>query len=240
MRILLFGMFFLYKFEDCFEFVKDMALFRRMRKSFFAKSHFLPLLSEQTAFAVKASDELYRMIKSQDIVEWKCCEKEIKRCETSGDAILSEFYEELYGKFYIPPVEREDMQTIALHIDAFLDSINSSAKSMLLYLPDRIDQQLTDMAQYIKYEADALCRIVSLLGNMKANFSAITMQCDRITELEHAADDAYEEYIGEIFSNERDAIRLMKYKNIAEVLEDATDSAKKVSDDIRKYLLRYM
>lgn len=217
-----------------------MAFFRGLRKSFFAKSHFLPLLSEQTAFAVKASEALYKMTRDIDPTGWKCCEKEVKRCETQGDAILAEFYEELYGTIYIPPLDRDDMQTIALHIDAFLDSINSSAKSLLLYLPDRIDQQLTDMAQYIRAEADALDHIVSLLGNMKANFTAITMQCERITELEHAADDAYEEYIGEIFRNEKDAVALMKYKNIAEVLEDATDAAKKVSDDIRKYLLRYM
>ena len=66
------------------------------------------------------------------------------------------------------------------------------------------------------------------------------MLCDRITELEHAADDAYEEYIGEIFRNEKNAIELMKYKNLAEELELTTDSAKKVSDHIRKLLLRYM
>ena len=96
------------------------------------------------------------------------------------------------------------------------------------------------MAQFIRLEAEALNEIILLCDDMSANFSSISMQCDRITELEHAADDAYEEYIGEIFRNEKDAVELMKYKNMAEVFEAATDAAKKVSDHIRKIQLRYI
>ena len=68
----------------------------------------------------------------------------------------------------------------------------------------------------------------------------MTIQCDRITELEHAADDTYEEYVGYIFQNQTDAIELMKSKNIAEMLEATTDTAKVFSDHIRKLLLRYV
>lgn len=216
-----------------------MNLFRRKRKSFLSKSHLLPIFAKQAVFVVDASAALYEMMKSSDSLEWKRLEKEVKQYEIQGDAILAEFYEEMYQRF-IPMADRDDIQTIAMDIDIFLDQINGSAKSLLLYLPERIDQQLVDLAQYIRSEAEALLEIISLMSGVKDNFSAIAMQCDRITELEHAADDAYEDYIGEIFRNEKNAIELMKYKNIAEALEDATDAAKKVSDHIRKILLRYI
>ena len=45
--------------------------------------------------------------------------------------------------------------------------------------------------------------------------------------------------IGFIFKNEKDAIQVIKYKNIAEAFEAATDAAKRVSDSIRKMILRY-
>ena len=48
-----------------------------------------------------------------------------------------------------------------------------------------------------------------------------------------------EEYIEYIFRNEENAVELIKYKNIAEALEGATDSAKRVSDSVRKIILRY-
>jgi uncharacterized protein Yka (UPF0111/DUF47 family) len=81
---------------------------------------------------------------------------------------------------------------------------------------------------------------VSYFGDLGKNYVQIVLQCDRITELEHAADDAYEEYIGFIFKNESNAIELMKYKNIAEVFEACTDAAKTVSDCVRKTILRYV
>lgn len=216
-----------------------MNLFRRKRKSFLSKSHLLPIFAKQAVFVADASAALYEMMTLSDPLEWKRLEKEVKQYEIQGDAILAEFYEEMYQRF-IPMAVRDDIQTIAMDIDIFLDHINGSAKSLLLYIPEKIDQQLVDLAQYIRSEAEALQKIVSLMPGMKDNFSAIAMQCDRITELEHAADDAYEDYIGEIFRNEKNAIELMKYKNIAETLEDATDAAKKLSDHIRKILLRYI
>lgn len=166
-------------------------------------------------------------------------EKEVKACEVQGDALLTEFYEQLYEKV-ITSIRRADLQTIALNIDELLDHINDSAKSILLYMPQRIDPQLRDLAQYIRAEADTIKSIASMLGDLRHNFSQISLGCDRITELEHAADDAYEEYIGYIFTQEKNAIELMKYKNIAETLEAATDAGKTVSDNIRKIILRYV
>ena len=47
------------------------------------------------------------------------------------------------------------------------------------------------------------------------------------------------EYIGYIFAAESDPIELMKYKNIAEAFETTTDAAKRVSDSVRKIIMRY-
>ena len=209
-----------------------------LRKLFSSRTHFFPIFSQQAAYIKQASSALAAMMKTSDRAEWLRLEKEVKMCEVQGDAMLTEFYGELYENM-ITPIGRDYLQTIAMYIDEFLDNINGSAKSVLLYLPNRLDTQLHEIAQYIESEADALKEIISLLDNIKGNFSALTLQCDRISELEHAADDSYEEYIGYIFQNEKDPIELMKYKNIAENLETTSDSAKKVSDHVRKILLSY-
>lgn len=216
-----------------------MKLFRRQRKFTRAKSHFLPIFSRQAALGKQAAAALYNLARTGEKTEWARLEKEIKQCEIHGDALLAEFYEAIY-EVLLYPVDRDDLQVLAIGMDEFLDQINTSAKSILLYMPDKIDQPLVDLAQYVDAEADAMVSIIRLMSDMKANFSAISMQCDRITELEHAGDDSYEEYIGSIFRNEKNAIELMKYKNLAEVFEAATDSAKKFSDHVRKILLRYV
>ena len=200
--------------------------------------HFLPVLNQQATYLKHASASLCEMTETTDHAKWRKLEKEVKACEVQGDALLTEFHEQLF-EVIIRKIRRSDLQTVAMSLDDFLDNINDSAKSIPLYMPKRIDPQIVDLAQYIHAEADALKILMNLFGDLKKNYAQIAVQCERITELEHAADDTFAEYIGYIFTNESDPIELMKYKNIAEALEAATDAAKRVSDSVRKIIMRY-
>ncbi len=203
------------------------------------RQNYAPVFSRQASYLQQASEALCRMTETKDVARWRLCEKEIKACEVQGDALLAEFPEQLYESL-MTNVRRSDMQTVAMSIDEFLDHINDSAKSILLYMPSRLDAQIRDLAQYIHAESNALRKIMELMDNPGRNYPQIVLQCERITEIEHAADDAFAEYIGYVFTNEQNAIEVMKYKNIAEAFEAATDAAKDVSDNIRKIVFRYV
>lgn len=212
-----------------------MELFRRIIDR---ERYYLPVFVQQATFLQHASKSLMEMTEAVDLVKWRSLEKEIKACEVQGDALLTELYEQLSEKFIIR-LRKMDIQTIAMSMDDLLDHINDSAKSFLLYSPEKVDNQLADLAQYLKAQTDSIRVLVSNLSDIKRNYSVITTQCDRVTELEHAADETFEEYIGYIFKNEKDPIQLIKYKNIAEILESSTDAAKRVSDTVRKVIIRY-
>lgn len=199
---------------------------------------YLQVFAQQAAYLQHASAALLKMTESTDLAGWKKLEKEVKVCEVQGDALLTEFHEQLYGLIN-RRVKRSDLQAIAMNIDDFLDHINDSAKSIPLYVPKRIDPQICDLAQYIAAEADAIRTMVSYFDDIRRNYAKISVQCERITELEHAADDTFADYIGYIFTKESDPIELIKYKNIAETLEATTDAAKRVSDRVRKIIMRY-
>ncbi|MBP3563308.1 MAG: DUF47 family protein [Bacteroidales bacterium] len=216
-----------------------MGLLKLFRRIGARNEHYLPVFAQQTTYLVQASAALCEMLDTMEVSRWKSLEKEVKICEVQGDALLTEFHEQLYESI-LKTVRRSDIQSVAMHIDEFLDNINDSAKSVLLYMPQRIDSQIRDLAMYINASADALKKMMSYFGDLKKNYSQISVQCDRITELEHAADDTFAEYIGFIFTNESNAIEVMKYKNIAETLEATTDAAKRVSDSVRKMIMRYI
>jgi len=203
------------------------------------KQPFLPFFAQQCTYLLHASATLIKMTETKEAIDWRKYEKEVKACEVQGDALLSEFNEMLRENLLMS-LRKTDLQTIAMYLDDFLDTINDSAKTITLYQPQRIDSQIHDLATYINAEADSLKKMLGYFNDIKKNYAQINMQCERITELEHAADDAFAEYIGFIFTNDKDAIEIMKYKNIAEAFESATDAAKLVSDAVRNMILRYM
>lgn len=216
--------------------MKLVKIFRRLLGH---KQQYIPVFIQQVTYIQQASQALCRMTETMEPTQWRLYEKEIKACEVQGDAMLTEFHEMLYESL-MASLRRSDLQTISMSIDDFLDHINDSAKAILLYKPERIDMQIKDLAQFINTEAEALRKMMELLSDPRRNYARIVMQCDRITELEHAGDDTFAEYIGYIFTNEDNAIEVMKYKNIAEAFESATDAAKAVSDIVRKIVLRYV
>lgn len=209
-------------------------------KNLLAKRHFyITVFAQQASYLQQAAGALCEMTETTDTSVWRRLEKEIKACEVQGDAILTELHEQLSERLTLR-LRKMDVQNIALHLDELLDHINDSAKSFHLYNPPRIDPHLSDLSQYLYAQTDAIKKLVSYFEDIKKNYSQIILQCERITELEHAADDAYEEYIGFVFKNEQNAIDVIKFKNIAENLEATTDAAKRVSDIIRKIIYKYI
>ena len=169
-----------------------MALNGIFRRTLRRNQHFLPFFAQQSTYLIHASATLCQMTETMDGAEWRKYEKEIKACEVQGDALLSEFNETLRENILVS-LRRSDLQTIAMHLDEFLDTVNDSAKTITLYMPQRIDSQIRDLASFINSEAEALKKMLSYFGDLKKNYAQINMQCERITELEHAADDVFAE-----------------------------------------------
>ena len=216
-----------------------MHLLRTLRHLFDGKHDLTPVFARQADLLCQSSDTLVRMLSTLDPEQWKVCQREIKSCETQGDALLTDFREQLSLRL-MGSLNRTDLTTIAMSMDDSLDVIKDAAKAVQIYQPRKIDPQLQELAQLISSEAHALRDLLPMLWHIKEKASAISLQCDRVTEMEHAADDAYEEYIGYIFTKEEDLREMTKYKNLAELFEKATDSQKHVADCVRLMVLRFL
>ena len=216
-----------------------MHLLRSLRHLFDGKHDLTPVFARQADLLCQSSDTLVRMLSTLDPEQWKVCQREIKSCETQGDALLTDFREQLSLRL-LGSLNRTDLTTIAMSMDDSLDVIKDAAKAVQIYQPRKIDPQLQELAQLISSEAHALRDLLPMLWHIKEKASAISLQCDRVTDMEHAADDAYEEYIGYIFTKEEDLREMTKYKNLAELFEKATDSQKHVADCVRLMVLRFL
>ncbi|OUO37534.1 hypothetical protein B5F83_04740 [Muribaculum sp. An289] len=192
-----------------------------------------PYFEKQASCFVSAAGHLADLVRVNDISERRNHYRNIKLCETQGDAVITTLYEEMV-EIKSTPFDRADVQALEAMLDDFLDMINDSAKRIIIYLPKRIDSQIIELADYIKEDAVVLESLLAQLKFLGKRPMQVLQQCERITQIEHASDDVFGEYMTFLFENEKDAIELVKYKNIVEAFEDTTDCAKEVSGLIRK------
>ncbi|MCR5645756.1 MAG: DUF47 family protein [Bacteroidales bacterium] len=201
------------------------------------EKHFFPTYLQQAETAQVAAKYLKELVKSDDPEERRLLSRMIKKQETTGDELLREFYFELNDAF-VTPFDREDMNALAMDLDKFLDFINHSAKTILMYNPKRIDKQIREIIDNIHEDASTMIEIFSLMDDLGKNHQQISDLCQKVTLIEHAVDDIYGDYISYLFANEKDEIELLKYKEIAQVIEDTTDRAKEVTTTVKSLIIK--
>ncbi|MBQ0129136.1 MAG: DUF47 family protein, partial [bacterium] len=192
---------------------------------------------KQAETAQVAAKYLQELIKSEDAEERKLLTRMVKKQETTGDELLRDFYVEL-NEAFVTPFDREDMNALAMSLDTFLDFINHSAKTILMYNPKKIDKQIREIVDSIVEDANILIEVFKLLEGLNSNQAKISELCTKVVNIEHLVDDIYGDYVSYLFSNEKDEIELLKYKEIAQAVEDTTDRGKDVASTIKCLIIK--
>ena len=143
--------------------------------------HFFPTYLQQAQTAQVAAKYLKELVKSDDPEERRLLSRMIKKQETTGDELLREFYFEL-NEAFVTPFDREDMNALAMDLDKFLDFINHSAKTILMYNPKRIDKQIKEIIDNIHEDASTMIEIFGLLDDLGKNHQQISDLCQKVTK----------------------------------------------------------
>lgn len=199
---------------------------------------FYPLLSELANVVYDASGLIIEATKTKTNEEATESFKNVKEKERQGDRIQNKIFDELNNTF-ITPFDREDINTLASTMDDVTDYINSCAKRIMLYNPKRIPESATKLAEIVKESAAVMKKAVGELDILKKNSTRIAEYCTQLAELEHKADDVYENFLIDLFENEKDAVEIIKLKDILHELERATDAAEGVGKVIKTIIVKY-
>jgi uncharacterized protein len=151
--------------------------------------------------------------------------QKLKAIEHRGDEMTHAILTQL-NKTFITPFDREDIHKLASSIDDVLDFVDSAGQSLVTYKIPKAPAAATDLAVIILRQAEALAQAVSALGSNQD----ILRSCVEINRLENEADQVKRQAIGMLFENEKDAITIMKHKELYEMLERATDKAEDASN----------
>jgi uncharacterized protein len=106
-----------------------------------------------------------------------------------------------------------------------------------LYKPKSFPPQFLEISDLILQASREILLAIKELKNIKNPYK-IKEACIKINEIENHADDIYHFGLSELFEHEKDAIELVKLKDILSTLEKATDKAEDVSDVLKTIIVK--
>ena len=163
-------------------------------------------------------------------------EKKIHELETEADVLTRDIFSEL-NKTFITPLDREDMQRIASKIDDVIDFIDGIAARLRSYKISTPPPYSVEIANELVKSTKEVQYMVSKLQRIK-NPQDMINHCRNTGVIEHTVDDLYRVAITELFES-KDAIHIIKLKDIYETMETASDRCVDVADVIEDIVLKY-
>jgi predicted phosphate transport protein (TIGR00153 family) len=157
----------------------------------------------------------------------------LQEIEHRGDELTHSIITTL-NQTFITPFDREDIHRLTSSLDDVLDFVNSAGVRLRLYRIDTPPPVAAELAGLIVQQSEELAKAVSLL----ARNQRVLEHCVEVHRLENEADRVSRNAIAELFDSEKDPIRLIKVKELYEVLETATDKAEDAANVLEAVTLK--
>ena len=130
------------------------------------------------------------------------------------------------NRTFVTPLDREDIHALAGSLDDVMDAIDGAAAVVRLY---RITQVRTGARRLADIVCDSVDRVCEAMGALEKREGVLELAA-RVSQLEHEADRVHQDSIVELFDQERDPIAVIKWKEIFDFLEAATDRCEDVAN----------
>ena len=205
-----------------------------MIRLFPTEESFLPQFAKVADVLLAATRELDGLAADFSDVELKV--QRIKHLEHEGDQLAHQIFSGV-GRTWITPIDREDIHTLASSLDNVLDDVDAIAARLVIFRITKPTREMKEATALIVQSVQAIQRAVSLLGDMK-HAPEVIEACIEIKRLESEADTLHRIAIGKLFDEEKDPIQLLKWKEIYEFLEMATDRCEDVANMLEQIVLK--
>ncbi|MBI5549159.1 MAG: DUF47 family protein [Deltaproteobacteria bacterium] len=175
---------------------------------------------------VKATGLLKQMLDAPD--DFPRFVTEIEACEQAGDRATAQVVDTL-NKNLATPFERADIRSLIEALDDILDACDTVAHKLVMYRAQKVRPEAHELATILVALAPATEKAVTALRTSRTG-EGVLAACHEVHQLETDADKVLRRAIGALFDEVKDPIELIKWKEILEILEHATD---KCEDAVR-------
>lgn len=159
----------------------------------------------------------------------------MKKYETVGDQLIHDLIV-ILNKSFMTPIEREDILALAIRMDDVLDGAEGTIAHFEMFTLTDIDQSMRDFLGYISKSTDEIVQAMELLN--KKDLVGMRQHSVLIKDYERECDEVLRSSIKQLFLHEKDPIRLIKFKDIYEQLEEVADYCQNVANTIETIIMR--
>jgi predicted phosphate transport protein (TIGR00153 family) len=157
----------------------------------------------------------------------------IKQLEEQGDEVIHDILTRL-NQTFITPLDPEDLHSLSTHLDDVLDGLEDAAHRIVAYHLDPVPPVAISVCERIV----ACTRELELAITALSSNKNMLTHCIEINRIEEEVDELVRGAIKELFENERDAIKVMKLKEVYELLEQTTDYCEDVAGALQNVLVK--
>jgi len=197
---------------------------------------FFPLFEQAGNNLIEMSKLLKDIVNSSNPEKKKELTRKVEDLEHRGDNITHQIHLEL-GKNFITPFDREDIHSLASSLDDVADFIHGAANRMDLYKVEKATEPMIEIADLLVEATEHVSKAIHELRDLK-NIRNITDSCVRINSVENKADYIFDKAVADLFEFEKDAISLIKHKEVLSAMEDATDKCEDVANVLESILVK--
>ncbi|MFH1015127.1 MAG: DUF47 family protein [Nitrospirota bacterium] len=202
---------------------------------FFPKEiDFFEIFDRAASNVTKAATLLVSLMENFDNVDARA--KEIYEVEQDGDMLTHEIMKKL-NKTFITPIDREDLHALASILDDVLDLIWASVDRLAIFKITEPTKEAVAMSKDLLTTAEVIHKAIKKLK--EKNYSYVQEYCIEINRLENRIDRSFRDALGKLFDDIKDPILIIKWKEIYEHLEDASDKCEDVANVLEAIVLKH-
>jgi uncharacterized protein Yka (UPF0111/DUF47 family) len=158
----------------------------------------------------------------------------IKAIEEECDDLVAAIVGKLNTSF-ITPIDREDIYLLTTRADDIIDRVNGLARRLEISHAVPLRPDVPEIAGIL---AASLVEVEGAFGQLKGR-SGVTEHSQKVRRLEKRGDILYAEALHRLFTEEPNAIEVIKWVSIYEQLEDAIDRCKHLAESLESVVVKH-
>jgi predicted phosphate transport protein (TIGR00153 family) len=194
---------------------------------------FFKLFEEQVAELQKAV-KVFSDYEAEDNIKKQSIR--IKKIEHAADEITHKIIKTL-NQTFITPIDREDITSLASHLDDIVDVMDMAMSRLYIYKIDVAPREIFQYAHLAEKAISEIAKGVRALSNKKG-LNEVLKHTEFVNFIENQADEYHRKTLENLFENEKDPIMIIKMKEIYELLERITDRCEDAANSLETIVVK--